>query len=209
MSEPVVWNIHIDGAARGNPGPAAYAFVLACEGMQDVEDKQCIGRKTNNQAEYTALVRALEKAAQLHAQRLVIHSDSELLVKQMKGEYRVKNEDLRSLYDDAKELEEKFEHVTFHHVPRSENRRADQLCNEALDHPGQSAPVPPKEKRRAATASGGSRAAAIREEAVHCLRAAAENWARGNPAVPSPEAVWDQLWSILEEQGVLRRSRPE
>ncbi len=84
-------------------------------------------------AEYTALVRALERAVQFRADRLLIHSDSELLVKQMNGEYRVKNADLKTLYGRAKQLVAGFGSVTFRHVRREDNRRADELCNDALD----------------------------------------------------------------------------
>src|SRR5882724_2747250 len=95
-----VWTVHIDGAARGNPGPGAYAFVLARPGHPPLEMAETLGRTTNNVAEYTALVHALERAAEMHGRRLVVYSDSELLVKQMNGEYRVKNEDLKALYDE-------------------------------------------------------------------------------------------------------------
>src|SRR4051812_42348549 len=83
MPESVALTIHTDGAARGNPGPAAFAFVIAREGAPPIEDAGCLGTMTNNQAEYTALVRALEGALQLGPHhRLLIHSDSELMVKQ-------------------------------------------------------------------------------------------------------------------------------
>ena len=91
--------MHIDGAARGNPGPASYAVVLARPGQPDVEEADTIGTATNNVAEYTALLRGLELAAELGVKKLVVFSDSELLVKQMNGEYRVKNADLLPLYE--------------------------------------------------------------------------------------------------------------
>src|SRR5207245_2905255 len=97
-------NIHIDGAARGNPGPAAFALVMEGPGLAPVEENGCLGKATNNVAEYTALVRALERAAAIHARRVVIYSDSELLVKQMNGEYRVRHPDLQSLFSEAKQL---------------------------------------------------------------------------------------------------------
>jgi ribonuclease HI len=202
MTAPL-WKVNIDGAARGNPGPAAYAFVLARDGAPPVEEKGCLGSTTNNVAEYTALVRALEKAAQLGASRLLISSDSELLVKQMNGEYRVKNENLKSLFEEAKALVRKFAEVTIRHVPRAQNARADALCNEALD--GESArsegPRPRKEPAPAVQAE------AAHEEALACLKAAAASWARGNADNPPPRAVWEQLWSILEENGVLKPKR--
>src|SRR6516225_5429237 len=104
-----VFTIYTDGAARGNPGPAAYAFVIERDGAPVIEEKGTLGHTTNNVAEYTALVRALEHAARLGARRLLIHSDSELLVKQMNGEYQVKSEDLRALFEQAKAMARRFE----------------------------------------------------------------------------------------------------
>src|SRR5688572_8891117 len=91
--------IHIDGASRGNPGDAAYAVVINAPGMAPVEEFGALGKETNNVAEYTALIRALERSKALGLRRLHVHSDSELLVKQLNGEYRVKNEDLKWLFD--------------------------------------------------------------------------------------------------------------
>ena len=127
MAEPVLLTIHTDGASRGNPGPAAYAYVIDRDGEDPIEEAGRAGRMTNNQAEYTALVRALEHALELGADhRVVVHSDSELLVKQMRGEYRVKNEDLRDLYEEARVLCGRFRgKVTFSHVRREENRRTE------------------------------------------------------------------------------------
>src|SRR6516162_7645488 len=125
----MILTIHIDGAARGNPGPAAFAYVISRPGEADIEEKGCLGKATNNVAEYTALVRALEHAAQLGGDDVRVRSDSELLVKQMNGEYRVKNLDLRSLYLQAKELTRRFKRVSILHIPRAENSRADDLCN--------------------------------------------------------------------------------
>jgi ribonuclease HI len=204
MAAPSVWKVHIDGAARGNPGPAAYAFILAADGMSPVEEKGCLGNTTNNIAEYTALVKALERASELGATRLLIHSDSELLVKQMNGEYRVKNESLKELFDEAKHLARHFQEVKLVHVRREQNKRADELCNLALDG-GSSRPAPRTASSNVAPAP--AREAAVREEAVACLSAAASYWARGNPNDPRPDAVWDQLWSILEENGALKTAK--
>jgi ribonuclease HI len=186
--------INTDGAARGNPGPAAYAFVIARDGQAVIEEAGCLGKTTNNFAEYTALVRALERAAELGGERLVIRSDSELLVKQMNGQYKVKNEQLKELYDEARALLKRFQLVTIQHVRRAENSQADRLCNEALDGLRESA-IP------SSTTNGLEQA---RSEAVACLRAVATAWARGNLGQPTPEAVWDQLWQIMKERGLLR-----
>jgi len=135
MTETDVLTIYTDGASRGNPGAAAFAYVISREGQQPIEEAECLGDATNNQAEYTALVRALERALQLGPHhRLLVHSDSELMVKQMNGEYRVKNADLRDLYEQACALRQRFEGaVTIRHVRRALNKRADELCNQALD----------------------------------------------------------------------------
>ena len=135
MSEPPTLTIHTDGASRGNPGEAAFAYVIARDGQPPIEEADRLGRLTNNQAEYTALVRALEHALELGAEhQVVVHSDSELMVKQMSGRYAVKNADLRPLYEEARDLAREFQGgVTFRHVRRSLNSRADALCNEALD----------------------------------------------------------------------------
>lgn len=135
MDEATVLTIHTDGASRGNPGEAACAYVICRDGQPPIEKADCLGQMTNNQAEYTALVRALQRALELGSQhRVILHSDSELMVKQMNGEYRVKNEELRGLYEQACALRRRFEGaVTIRHVRREQNKRADQLCNEALD----------------------------------------------------------------------------
>lgn len=125
--------IHIDGGSRGNPGPASYAVVLERPGLPVHEECDTLGQTTNNIAEYSALVRALEIAQELSLKSLTIYSDSELLVKQMRGEYKVKNEDLKELFDEAKILCRHFEQVNLIHVRRDKNKRADQLCNLALD----------------------------------------------------------------------------
>src|SRR5215468_8281237 len=125
--------MHIDGASRGNPGKAAYAIVLARPGEPIIEEADTIGTASNNVAEYTALVEGLSLAAELGVKKLNIFSDSELMVKQMNGEYKVKNEDLRQLYEEACQLRKQFEKVTITHVRREQNKRADLIGNEALD----------------------------------------------------------------------------
>jgi ribonuclease HI len=208
MSEPGVLTIHTDGAARGNPGPAAYAFTIERGDVPVIEEAGCLGETTNNIAEYTALVRALEKAAQLGGKHLVVNSDSELMVKQMNGQYQVKNADLRLLYDQAQQLVRKFDSVKVRHVRREQNGRTDRLCNEALDGGAKRKPAGSAKQKTAPSRDGSSHQERVREDAVDCLRSVAAAWARGNPNDPRPEEVWDQLWTILEEGGVLRSARP-
>ena len=125
--------MHVDGAARGNPGPAAFAFVIDRPGLPPVAAAEVFGDATNNVAEYMALVRRLEAAADLGLFRLTVFSDSELVVKQMNGEYRVKYPELIRLHKRARELRKEFVSVPIMHVRREDNLRADALCNEALD----------------------------------------------------------------------------
>jgi ribonuclease H / adenosylcobalamin/alpha-ribazole phosphatase len=123
-----------DGGARGNPGPAAYGYVLETdEGHVLAAHGEAIGRATNNVAEYRGLVAGMEKAAELGVRELEVVSDSELLVKQMQGDYRVKNEALRALWEEANELERRFARVRYTAVRRAHNELADRLVNEALD----------------------------------------------------------------------------
>jgi probable phosphoglycerate mutase len=126
--------LYTDGGARGNPGPAAYAFVLEAEdGTVLAAEGQAIGVATNNVAEYSALVAGLERAVELGLDDVEVVSDSELLVKQMRGEYRVKNDALRALSLEAAALARKLRRVEYRAVRREHNELADRLVNEALD----------------------------------------------------------------------------
>lgn len=123
-----------DGGARGNPGPAAYGFVLETEdGTVLAAHGETIGIATNNVAEYCALIAGLEKALDLALTEVEVVSDSELVVKQMKGEYRVKNEALRELALEAARLARRIGKVSYRTVRREHNELADRLVNEALD----------------------------------------------------------------------------
>jgi ribonuclease HI len=126
-----------DGGARGNPGPAAFAYVLEDEGGSALAAHgEAIGIATNNVAEYSALIAGLEKAVELGVDELEVISDSELMVKQMRGEYKVKNEALRQLSLQAHALARRLARVTYTAVRREHNELADRLVNEALDAAG-------------------------------------------------------------------------
>jgi ribonuclease HI len=130
----VTAHLYTDGGARGNPGPAAYGFVLEAEdGTVLAAEGAAIGRATNNVAEYRGLVAGLRRALELHVHEVEVVSDSELLVKQMRGEYRVKNTALRGLFVEASELARRLRRVEYRHVKRAHNELADRLVNEALD----------------------------------------------------------------------------
>ena len=123
-----------DGGARGNPGPAAFGYVLEAEdGTVLAAEGRAIGTATNNVAEYSGLVAGLQKALELHVPVVEVVSDSELMVKQMRGEYRVKNEALRGLFVEANALARRLDAVEYRHVKRAHNELADRLVNEALD----------------------------------------------------------------------------
>ena len=123
-----------DGGARGNPGPAAFAYVLEAEdGTVLAAHGETIGVATNNVAEYRGLVAGLEKAVELAVPDVEVVSDSELMVKQMRGEYRIKNEALRGLSTEATTLARRLERVEYRHVRRAHNELADSLVNDALD----------------------------------------------------------------------------
>jgi len=126
--------IHTDGASRGNPGEAGIGVLIEDESGHIVRKvARYLGKATNNQAEYTALLDALKAARELGAEELHISADSELLVKQMKGEYRVKNPELQVLHAEAGTLAKGFKRVTMKYVPRAQNAEADALANEAID----------------------------------------------------------------------------
>ena len=126
-----------DGGARGNPGPAAYAFVLETEDGTVLDARgEAIGVATNNVAEYSALVAGLREALDRGVTELEVRSDSELMVRQMLGEYRVKNKDLQALFLDASRAARQIGAVTFTHVRREHNELADRLVNDALDAAG-------------------------------------------------------------------------
>jgi ribonuclease HI len=126
--------IYADGAARGNPGPAGIGVVIEDErGRVLKEVSQFVGRKTNNQAEYMALIQGLEEAAEYQADAVLVRLDSELLVHQLKGEYKVKSPLLKPLRNQAQRLLARYKVVGIEHIERQYNRAADRLANRAID----------------------------------------------------------------------------
>ena len=129
--------VHTDGAARGNPGPAAIGIVVEdAHGHIIYEASRSLGIKTNNEAEYLALIAALEYLREARAREADFYLDSELVVRQLKGEYRVKEPRLKVLHGRALLLLNAVPRHAVHHVPREKNARADGLANEALDAEG-------------------------------------------------------------------------
>jgi ribonuclease HI len=126
--------IFTDGASRGNPGLAGAGYVILDSNNNTIKSgKKFLGRKTNNEAEYLALKLALEEALNLGFTEIELFLDSELIVKQIKGEYKVNNERLKKHYKEVKELLKKFKHYNINHVKREKNKKADKLANEAID----------------------------------------------------------------------------
>jgi ribonuclease HI len=201
------WTIFTDGGSRGNPGPAAYAYVIKRTGQPDIEEMAYLGQTTNNIAEYTGLVKALEHARELGGKKLIVNSDSELMVKQMNGQYKVKNEGLRPLYEQAARLRKQFEAVTIKHIYREQNAQADALCNEAMDNPRDSKPRSPVEHDSNRIAkppeakSAPSPAMPPLMQSLEILKQSAAAWARsGNPNDPPPAEVWKRICEIMQAE---------
>ena len=204
------WTLYTDGGSRGNPGPAAYAYVIKRPGEPDIEEMGYLGQTTNNIAEYTGLVKALEHARELGGQNLVVNSDSELMVKQLNGQYKVKNAGLLPLYQRAVALRRQFEVVTIKHIYREENAQADALCNEAMDNPRDSKP-------RVAVGQGLTAALSIKEpttepkprilaltpvmQSLDILKRSAAQWAKsGDPTDPPPAEVLSRICEIMQKE---------
>ncbi len=123
-----------DGGARGNPGPAGIGVVLQdSDGTTIFELGKYIGKATNNQAEYSALIEGLKAATEKNISSLMCYLDSELVANQMSGNFKVKSHNIKKYFDEALTLKYKFQNIQFSHVPREENKRADELVNSALD----------------------------------------------------------------------------
>lgn len=124
---------YVDGAAKGNPGPAGIGVVIKADG-KIFKIAEYVGTRTNNQAEYLALIKALTKLRELDVRKVFVYSDSVLLVKQVNGEYRVRHPELKTLHQKVQELLGMFEEFRIIHVDREKNREADKLANEAIEN---------------------------------------------------------------------------
>jgi ribonuclease HI len=133
-AQPKLLVLHVDGGARGNPGPAAIGIVISTPEGEVVEElAERIGPATNNVAEYRALLRGVQRAKELQATELEIVGDSELIARQLSGAYKVKHPSMKPLYDQALAALQSFARWRIRTVPRAENARADALVNAALD----------------------------------------------------------------------------
>lgn len=215
--------LYIDGAARGNPGPAAYAAILEVPGQPPVRRAAAIGTATNNVAEYTALLQGLKLAAEQGIHRLDVFSDSELLVKQMQGHYRVRHPELLRLFHAVQQLLSSFEQVRFTHVRRENNAEADRLANAALDgqptatltDATQTAERPTADPFAISATASPLADILLPSTAEQTIRAilqqAAQTWATGGADALDVEQVWNQIRAVLEEhvrQRAPRSSHP-
>lgn len=188
--------IHIDGASRGNPGPAAYAVVVeASDGVPVASFAKKLGIATNNFAEYQGLLAALRYAEQNGARQVRVVSDSELLVRQIQGRYKVRSDDLKPLYDEAKGIIARFDSFSIAHTLREGNRQADRLANQALD--GRDVPALPAESHALAESS-----AAANEQRPGFNPLGSE------PSLSNPDAA-PPLTVLNEEEQLLRDAASE
>jgi ribonuclease HI len=161
------YQANVDGGSRGNPGPAAYGVVVRDPRGEIVARlKKYIGKNTNNVAEYFGLIAALDYAQNHGIRALRIESDSELMVKQMRGQYKVKSEELRPLFERAKKMSQTFESFRISHVYREQNKEADALVNQALDETSGSGGNPSVKAEKPATKDGSMRLVARYKDGV-------------------------------------------
>ncbi len=212
--------LHTDGGARGNPGPAAIGVVVEAQDEEGrellVELGEVIGVATNNVAEYRALIRGLEEATRIGARRVTCLLDSQLVVEQMSGRYKVKHENVVGLHRQATELSRGFDKVAYRYIPRAQNSEADRLVNEALDGkrvalpeaPGAIAPGAAAKARQTVLALGAQDAAGLLTEAfrdaVEVPRLALEKINRALPAserYASEAEAWRARWAVAVALG--------
>ena len=161
------YQANVDGGSRGNPGPAAYGVVVRDPRGEIVARlKKYIGKNTNNVAEYFGLIAALDYAQNHGVRALRVESDSELMVKQMRGQYKVKSEELKPLFERAKKMSQTFESFRINHVYREQNKEADALVNQALDETSGSGGAPSVKAQRSAGKDGTMRLIARYKDGV-------------------------------------------
>jgi ribonuclease HI len=161
------YQANVDGGSRGNPGPAAYGVVVRDPRGEIVARlKKYIGKNTNNVAEYFGLIAALDYAQNHGIRALRVESDSELMVKQMRGQYKVKSEELKPLFERAKKMSQTFESFRISHVYREQNKEADALANQALDETSGSGGAPSVKAQRSAGKDGTMRLIARYKDGV-------------------------------------------
>jgi ribonuclease HI len=161
------YQANVDGGSRGNPGPAAYGVVVRDPRGEIVARlKKYIGKNTNNVAEYFGLIAALDYAQNHGIRALRIESDSELMVKQMRGQYKVKSEELKPLFERAKKMSQTFESFRINHVYREQNKEADALVNQALDETSGSGGNPSVKAEKPAAKDGSMRLVARYKDGV-------------------------------------------
>lgn len=132
-NEPTSWRLFTDGASKGNPGPAGAGWILVNDlDSVPLKDSKYLGEATNNEAEYQALILGLKNALSHGVQAIRIHMDSELLVRQINGVYRVKNPRLKVFFHQVQDLLRQFHQYAIMHIPREQNREADGMANEAI-----------------------------------------------------------------------------
>ncbi len=126
--------LYTDGGSRGNPGPAGIGVIILDSAKKKIKELyKYIGETTNNIAEYSALLQGLEAALDLNAEEIVVYMDSELLARQLNGEYKVKNSDIKVLFEKALNMLKKFKSFEIRHIERSKNKEADKLVNKAIN----------------------------------------------------------------------------
>jgi ribonuclease H / adenosylcobalamin/alpha-ribazole phosphatase len=134
MVEEDIYEMYFDGCSKGNPGLSGAGAVIYKNGQEIWSNSYFVSdNSTNNVAEYFGLIKGLKRAIKMNITRLIVKGDSQLIIKQMLGEYQVKSQNMVEMYEIAKKMEEKFESITYHHVYRKYNKRADQLSNDGIN----------------------------------------------------------------------------
>lgn len=131
MNKP--WIVYTDGACRGNPGLSSAGIYVVSPDGKEYRHKKFLGHQTNNFAEYQAMILALKGLIKANAKQVILRADSQLMIRQMLGEYKVKHPAIKILFDEAKALQKEFASIKFEHVRREDNQEADRLANEAID----------------------------------------------------------------------------